>query len=61
MTADEIHRETSLRREDSERIAEVLVDAPAFVVASFRAMISVGCYSTGEMVERLHALKSLAR
>lgn len=61
MTADEIHRTTRLTRDESERVAAVLTDAPSFVVSSFHAMISVGCYSADEMVERLQAVKGVCR
>lgn len=61
MTADEIFTTTALNRADSERIAVALLGAPEAVVLGFRAMLSTGCYSVDEMVERITALKVVAK
>lgn len=61
MDVREIFQTTGLNRDDSEKVAAALAGAPAFVITSFRAMLKVGCYSADEIVERLHALRAMAR
>lgn len=61
MDAREIFETTGLNRVDSNKVAAALTGAPAFVVSSFRAMLKAGFYSADEMVERIRALRSMAR
>jgi len=61
MTAAEIFQTTGLDRTDSQRMAAELIDAPAIVVTSFRAMSSIGAYSVDEMIERLRAVRMMAK
>lgn len=61
MTADEIFTTTGFDRADSEKLAASLADAPVVAVNGFRAMLKSGVYTADEMVERIGALRALAR
>lgn len=46
---------------EAKRLANALAGAPTIVLSGFRAMTSVGCYSVDEMLERIAALRQMAR
>lgn len=46
---------------EAKRLADALAGAPTIVVSAFRAMESVGCYSVDETLERIQALRQMAR
>ena len=60
-TADEIFTTTPLGRDASDRLGEALEGAPSFAIMAFWALMKSGVYSVDEMIERIAAVRSMAR
>lgn len=61
MTAQEIFTTTTFDRPSSDRLAAALEGAPTVAVSSFWAMVKAGCYSVDEMIERIAAVRMMAK
>lgn len=59
--AQEIFTTTTLGRVASDRLAASLDGAPAVAVSCFWAMVKSGVYSVDEMIERIGAVRMMAK
>lgn len=57
----EIATTTRHNAADAKRMADALAGAPTIVLSGFRAMDGLGCYSVEEMLERIAALRQMAK